>query len=674
MEFTTNRKRITISAILTAVLLVLIVCNIPAFINQDSKQFQIGWFLLTVVVAGLFGAVTAFRIRFQEEKWEKRASILLLCCSPIVTFGIVEYVNNNVNIFFDFNLANFVMNLLWYYLVYGVIYALTNRIRVTIWISNTLFWLFAIVNYAVTLFRGEPILPWDFMSVGTALSVASNYTFVMTWNVLLATCLMLLWNMVASKLTYVNRSLKANIIGKVAIVSASIVFVTVFYQESTLPKLGLSVYTWRQAQSTHDHGIVLSLAMNTQFLMVDSPEDYSVQQVEAISNQIDTRDFYQVSETSMEQKPNIIAIMNESLADFRQVGDFQTNQELMPFLTNLTENTIKGNLYMSIHGSGTCNSEFEFLTGNSMAFLPSGCRPYQQYITDDTYSLVSTLNDQGYTSLAVHPYYAAGWNRDRVYPLLGFQDFVSMEDFENPEYIREYISDKSSYDKVIDLYEQKDPDERLFLFNVTMQNHGGYLDYSNGFQNTVEILNKPEGQEFPKAEQYLTLVQESDKAFEYLVNYFSQQEEPTIILMFGDHQPTLEDEFYDFLVGPFDQRTFEEQMRSFITPFYIWANYDIPEQTVEHMSANYLSNLLLDVAGLEKTEYNQFLDGIQEQLPVFTAIGYVDNQNNYYRLEDYKNDPVYASLIDSYDMMQYNYLFDPKNRLNSVFTISDQAG
>ena len=144
--------------------------------------------------------------------------------------------------------------------------------------------------------------------------------------------------------------------------------------------------------------------------------------------------------------------------------------------------------------------------------------------------------------------------------------------------------------------------------------------------------------------------------------------------MFGDHQPTLEDEFYDFLVGPFDQRTFEEQMRSFITPFYIWANYDIPEQTVEHMSANYLSNLLLDVAGLEKTEYNQFLDGIQEQLPVFTAIGYVDNQNNYYRLEDYKNDPVYASLIDSYDMMQYNYLFDPKNRLNSVFTISDQAG
>ena len=71
--------------------------------------------------------------------------------------------------------------------------------------------------------------------------------------------------------------------------------------------------------------------------------------------------------------------------------------------------------------------------------------------------------------------------------------------------------------------------------------------------------------------------------------------------MFGDHQPTLEDEFYDFLVGPFDERTFEEQMRSFITPFYIWANYDIPEQTVEHVSANYLPNLLLDVAGLEKS-------------------------------------------------------------------------
>ena len=99
MEFTTNRKRVTVSAILTAVLFILIACNIPAFISEDSKQFQIGWFLLTVIAAGLCGVVAAFRIHFQEEKWEKRVNIFLLCLSPLVTFGIVEYLNNNVNIF-----------------------------------------------------------------------------------------------------------------------------------------------------------------------------------------------------------------------------------------------------------------------------------------------------------------------------------------------------------------------------------------------------------------------------------------------------------------------------------------------------------------------------------------------------------------------------------------------
>lgn len=119
----------------------------------------------------------------------------------------------------------------------------------------------------------------------------------------------------------------------------------------------------------------------------------------------------------------------------------------MPFVHSLekgNENTITGYLNTSVCGGNTADTEFEFLTGNTMAFLPVGSIPYQQYIKSTTPSLASYLKSIGYATYAQHPYYGSGWNRDTVYPLLGFDNLSFMQDYSNQRFVRKYISDETS--------------------------------------------------------------------------------------------------------------------------------------------------------------------------------------------------------------------------------------
>ena len=106
----------------------------------------------------------------------------------------------------------------------------------------------------------------------------------------------------------------------------------------------------------------------------------------------------------------------------------------------------------------------------------------------------------------------------------------------------------------------------------------------------------------------------------------------------------------------------------YMTPFFIWANYDIEEVTVEHSSLNYLSSLLMETAGLPKTDYQQYLTQLHEILPVITAVGYMDCNENWYRIED--KDSPYVDLIETYRKIQYNHLFDREHRVEELYLLS----
>ncbi len=373
------------------------------------------------------------------------------------------------------------------------------------------------------------------------------------------------------------------------------------------------------------------------------------------------------------QKPNIIIIMNESFSDLMAVGDMEVTKDYMPFFRKLKENTIKGYTYSSVFGGNTANSEFEFLTGNTMAFLPDNSVPYQLFLRSKTAGLTYTLADQGYGPLyALHPYYQTGYSRYKIYPLMGFDHFYTSDDFSVfTDTVNYHITDQEDYDKIIELYEEsQDDDSPFYLFNVTMQNHGSYDGSLLETGDSVRLKGNLEG--FSKAEQYLNMVKMSDKALKQLIQYFEKVDEPTVILFFGDHLPDLDESFYDTLLGEKVENLEGEDLEQlYKVPFLIWANYDIEEQTIERTSNNYLSTYLADVAGIEKTGYLEYLTDLREQIPCINAIGYWGSDGNFYDLED-ESSPYY-DLIHQYNLLEYNNLFGKDEQQTSFFYLQSDG-
>lgn len=357
-------------------------------------------------------------------------------------------------------------------------------------------------------------------------------------------------------------------------------------------------------------------------------------------------------------------IMNESFSDLEVLGSIETNVPVMPFYDSLQDNVIKGFAHSSVYGGYTSNSEFEFLTGATKAFLPGN--PYLQYMDGEMPSLVTSLKEQGYGEvIAMHPYHPSGYNRNRVYPLLGFERFLSLEDFPQKDLVRGYVGDEENYKKIEELYEERDKDSPFCVFNVTMQNHNPYTDKEYQFDQPIEVKNFPVS---PSTEQYLSLMHKSDQALEQLITYFQNVEEPTIILLFGDHQPHLSNDFYKRLMGKHpDFFSQQEVMKKHLVPYMLWANYDIPVKEREMMSLNYLSKLLLETAGLHTTAYDRFLMDMQKKLPSVSAGGYFDEKGALHSYEQEQEETA-KKYLQEYEIVQYHYLFSGKDRLNKYFS------
>lgn len=133
-----------------------------------------------------------------------------------------------------------------------------------------------------------------------------------------------------------------------------------------------------------------------------------------------------------------------------------------------------------------------------------------------------------------------------------------------------------------------------------------------------------------------------------------------MIIMFGDHQPSLGNTS-NSLFFP-DSGTPEKDINQYITPFLIWANYDIPDQTIDKMSANYLSALIVNTANMEMTPYQRFLFELMKKYPVISLYGCYDSNGTFYNSVDDIDD----ESIQEYRMLQYNNVFD-SSRMEDLF-------
>lgn len=520
--------------------------------------------------------------------------------------------------------------------------------RKAIIIASVLLVFLAAANYYTFLFRGRAMAPNDFLSLGTAANVVGDYSF--TFPVRMQQALLLF-----AALVFILSGIKTENMprlgGRRVFALGAFAALAVFLHFALAT---VQVRHWEN-EGCRFNGLLLNFAGQIQQSVTRPPDGYSGAW---ISQQEQT---YAPENVGEVKKPHVIAIMNESFADMRVWGEFGYEGEMMPFLDSLEENAIKGYALCSVLGGTTADSEYEFITGNTMGFHSPSALPFQQYVNRDMYTLERYLESLGYDSYFTHPAVPENWNRGVVYPYLGFEDTEYIEAYEGCDTVRIFPSDKAVYDKLIERFDSRKADGPQFLFSVTIQNHSPYVLWSD-FSEEESV--KFSDADIAEADQYFSCVRASDSALRYLVERFRQEEEPVVILMFGDHQPNLPEGFLQTVAGSAENLPYGT-MSQYIVPFFVWANYDIEEEYVELTSLNYLSNYLLEAAGIPLSPYNKFLKDVQSVIPAMNAYGYWSRSRDAF--VDYDEaEGQEQTVLQAYEAMQYNAVFD-RNRCSKVF-------
>lgn len=542
------------------------------------------------------------------------------------------------------------LNIAFYYWLFLFVFFIAGRTSISMAICVSAIAIIGVGNYFVVMFRSNPIVPWDIYSFETAMSVADNYVFSVDWALAEHIAMFILMLIVGVRTNIrLNKKILRPIL-TVAMCIPAYFYISYLWQDNLERNTGLNDTLFNAKYMHSKDGFFVSFILDIHFLQIEEPKNYSDEYALSLLNEQKVEKV-----ETPEELPDIIAIMDETFSDPAVLGEFETNKDYMPFVHSILRgevaNTISGYADVSVLGGNTANSEFEFLTGNSMAFFPNGSVPYLQYIRDGISTIVPQLEEYGYTTYGTHPYRAKGWNREFIYDLMGFDYRYFQGSFPFEDKLRNYVSDEADFKSILEW--RNNTEGPFFMFNVTMQNHSNYGgDFDNfdpqivaKFKNTYsnKYLNK-----------YLSLMYETDQDVASLLSELSQSDRKTIVVFFGDHQPN------DYVVRPiykeygldFDNQTYEQQQQRQKTPFFIWANYDIQEQTNVEISLNYLNILLFETAGLQLDEYQTFRKNLwQGQIPMMNAVGYRNDDGDLVEYDDAPEE--IQNLLNEYQNIQY---------------------
>ncbi|MCR5499162.1 MAG: LTA synthase family protein [Acetatifactor sp.] len=543
--------------------------------------------------------------------------------------------------------------------------------------NSVLFFLIFYVNELVIIARGRPINYVDVYSIGNAWSVKDHYSMPINLNVvvrlMLAVFVLVIFHYaivrLEKKMTFVRKRRVFTAIA-LGIFAPILIFAGAKFHLLAFNSLGFN-----EGAYVRDNTLLVAWVYEFYNSRIVAPSGYDPEMTDRIFAKYEATEEYDEAQIP----ENIIVIMNESLADYSLIGNTDLKADPLPFIHSMSENCVKGKLAVNVFGGNTANSEFEFLTGNALYFMPWGSVPYMKYRLDGCETLTETLSALGYDTTAVHPYYAEEWKRTQNYVALGFDDFISGENFgtgyvqkadinlfedlnngvmrdfgQELEYYRGFISDKECYDRILDtVRSDNEHGKKSFVFSVTIQNHGAYdkkvLEYDGMQQYT-------DGEDIA-VETYLNLCRISDEAFRELIEEVSKMPEKTVVVMFGDHQPNIE--FTSYKNGKTyssGTNTWCATADKYTVPYIMWANYDVDWVEEEMVSVNYLSAMLKKSVGLPLTSFDNLRLAAMEDVPVLTK-AFCAGSNGFIT----NNSVARASgNVKAYELIQYKRMFDDK--------------
>ena len=527
-----------------------------------------------------------------------------------------------------------------------------------------------LADYFLMLFKGTTILPSDMLALSTAAQVAGGYTPVFEDSALIGLAVFLVYS--ALMVCLPNPNLTPLRVSANVVLACLAVFGLVHWYSTTdiSKEWDIEVDVWSSEASYMTYGAVPCFLQRLQEVQPEAPAGYDTQEADeliaSLAAQWDAEhpgypqslaEYYR--SCTDEEAPSVVAIMNESFSDL-SIYEGIEGYDGTTYVNGL-DTVDAGPLYVSARGGGTCNTEFEFLTGSSLGMIGGGVYPYMYYDLSHAEALPNLFAALGYTTTAVHPCAASNWRRDVVYDELGFSQFLSETSLpSDAATLRDKVRDSETYDLVLDQLAQEGPQ---FVFDVTYMGHGGY---TSGLLDAYPYNNVTvNGESIEGLSEYLSVMDEAQADLEQFLNKLAHLDKHVVVVFFGDHQPGFNEQLAA-AAGQTDPDSLEQVQRRFSTQYFVWANYDLASEVSssdgiatysnQGMSVGYLGAQAMYELGLPLSDMQKAHLKLMESMPATNLNGYLDAATGTWYWNGF--DSPIKDIYDEFAIIQYRNLFD----------------
>ena len=504
-----------------------------------------------------------------------------------------------------------------------VLASLSKR-RVFFFTIISIFWLgIGIINGVILTQRMTPFTVKDLSNLNDGLTIVTNYLSnyeiigAIAAGLIAVGLLVLLFIKGPQKRDGVKR--KRNLVAVLLVIAFT------FLSSSFVIRAGIvQTFFGNLAYAYRDYGVVYCFVNTWLNTGISKPDGYSKEEILSIFDKKELGDDNAMLLTQKdedEEHPNILFLQLESFIDPMTIQSITLSQDPCPNFRRLMQTYSSGELTVPACGAGTANVEFEVLTGLSVKFFGPGEYPYKAVLKEKTgESLAYDLDSLGYTSHAIHNHRAVFYNRNSVFANMGFDTFTSVEYMKNVEKTpKNWAKDDVLTECITDALDSTDG--RDMIYTISVQGHGKYPPEQVLQNPVIEVTAAPSEELKWKYEYYVNQIYEMDQFVKALTDTLAKREEPTVLVMYGDHIPALDMTEDDLESG-----------NLYGTQYLIWNNMGLKKDD-ENLHAYQLAAHVMEMLDMQVGTiftYQQNHKNSETYLADLKALGYDMLYGKYY--------------------------------------------
>ncbi|TDL73755.1 hypothetical protein E2R56_12780 [Rhodococcus qingshengii] len=583
-------------------------------------------------------------------KPSKSGLLLALTASAfsLFTLMIIEVIHRGSFVAFfnwaDESTVSFVMTFLFLLFLVGALLFLPTIIFISLIAIEVIFWfVLSLGSFIKYQLRGEFFTPADLYTLNEGADISTLMNDLIGWKEIIGFVVTLIL-LVAFSFFFTRFKKRVAFRKRLLLSAFSIVCLAIIFNQPSLFTFRSFTKEVPKVESYGKFGFIGAYLTLVEKANIAVPDHYDKEEINKIVKKVNETKAEDVVDPDFQ--PNIIVVLAEAMWDPLLLKNANFKEDPLPYFRSLMQNYSSGSMLTHVYGGGTFNTELEVLSGLSTRFSPE--EVYYNQVNRPIDSLAYLLRKQGYHATAIHNFKNWYYTRKDIYELIGFEKFFSMEFFNNPSYIGPYIDDRILMQKALDeLQKTKGPD---FLNVVTVASHGPYNDIR---YKDLPILATSDMKmtELSKyiINLYTNLLKDLDDSIRLLIEGVKEIDEPTMVVIYGDHLPFLGEEYavyreLDYFQG--DLNNYEEYKKMYQTPLLVWDNFGGETKKEDlRMTPNFLGSYILAHAKKEMSPIFSLSRDLYKQGQT------VIPKNTFYDQEGVKE----AELKD-YQLLQYDAL------------------